>query len=160
MSRLHRPTLLKLTGLFLALSTTLAAQQPHATDPVSLLHADAQQRAAWASEWLHSDDPHLLAWGAWLAKQDRQTALIPLLNEKVAEYQPAENFSSQSERDRHDALLAVLDALIGLHAAVPAAEARKLYTEFPAQSLIFLVRSPQPDASALLDIARITKPLD
>jgi hypothetical protein len=157
MSRLHRPTLLKLVGLFLVVSATLVAQQPPATDPVSLLHADAQQRAAWATEWLHSDDPLRLAWGAWLAKQDRQTALIPLLNEKVAEYRAAEDFSSQSERDHHDGLLAVLDALIDLHAAVPTAEARKLYPAFPAQSLIFLVRSPQPDDSALLDIARIAK---
>lgn len=157
MSRPHRPSPLKLTILFVALSTNLAAQQPPTSDPVSLLHAEAQQRAAWAAEWLHSGDPLRTAWGAWLARQDRQTALIPLLNERVAEYQPAENFSSQSERDRHDALLAVLDALIALHAAVPSAEARKLYPEFPAQSLILLVRAPQPDASALLDIARIAK---
>jgi hypothetical protein len=157
MFRPHHPTLLKLTGLFLALSATLAAQQPPATDPVSLLHSDALQRTAWATEWLHSDDPLRLAWGAWLAKQDRQTGLIPLLNEKVAEYQPAESFSSQSERDHHDALLAILDALIELHAAVPAAEARKLYPEFPAQSLILLIRSPKPDDWAFMDIASIAK---
>jgi len=74
--------------VFLALATRLTAQQPPASDPVSLAHADAQQRAAWATEWLHSDDPLRLAWGAWLAKQDRHKELIPLLNEVVAEYQP------------------------------------------------------------------------
>jgi hypothetical protein len=36
----------------------------------------------------------------------------------------------------NDALLSVLDALIGMGAAVPTGEARKLYPEFPAQSLI------------------------
>jgi hypothetical protein len=154
---LRRPLRSKSVYVFLALATPLTAQQPPASDPVSLVHADAQQRAAWATEWLHSDDPLRLAWGAWLAKQDRHKELIPLLNEVVAEYQPSEEFSSQAERNRHDALLSVLDALIGLGAAVPAGEARKLYPEFPAQSLIFLVRSPQPDDSALLDIARIAK---
>jgi hypothetical protein len=56
------------------------------------------------------------------------------------------------ERDRHDALLAVLDALIGLGATVPVEEARKLYPEFAAQSIILLVRSPDVAQSALLDI--------
>jgi hypothetical protein len=157
MRRFRRPSMLKVIGIFFVFATSLASQQPPASDPVSLLRADAQQRTAWATEWLHSDDPLRLAWGAWLAKQDRQTALIPLLNKVVAEYQPAENFTSETERDRHDAMLTVLDALIGLGATVPSQEARKLYPEFPAQSLILLVRSPRPDDSALLDIAHIAK---
>src|SRR4029077_4910038 len=78
-------------------------------------------------------------------------------NEKVAEYQPTEGLSSPADLDRHDSLLPVLDALIAMHAAVPAEQARKLYPEFPAQSLILLVRSPQPDDSALLGIMRIAK---
>jgi hypothetical protein len=154
---LRRPLLSKSVYVLLALATPLIAQQPPASDPVSLVLADAQLRAAWATEWLHSDDPLRLAWGAWLAKQDRHKELIPLLNEVVAEYQSNEEFSSETERDRHDALLSVLDALIGLGAVVPAGQARRLYPEFPAQSLIFLVHSPQPDDSALLDIARIAK---
>jgi hypothetical protein len=141
----------------LALATPLSAQQPPASDPASLLRADAQLRAAWATEWLHSDDQLRCAWGAWLAGRDHRQDLIPLLNEAVAEYRPNEEFSSQNGRDHHDALLSVLDALISLGATVPAGEARKLYPEYPAQSLIFLVRSPKPDGSALLDIARIAK---
>lgn len=118
-----------------------------------LLRTDAQQRTDWAREWLRSEDSLRVAWGAWLARQDHQTALIPLLIEKVEEYQPTDESQPQTaERARHDALLAVLDALIGLGAAVPVQEARKLYPEFAAQSLILLVRS-QPDAqSALIDI--------
>lgn len=94
-----------------------------------------------------------IAWGAWLARQDHQTDLIPLLIEKVGEYQPSDESQSQTvERDRHDALLVVLDALIGLGAAVPVQEASKLYPEFAAQSLILLVRSQTDAQSALLDI--------
>jgi hypothetical protein len=130
---LRRPLLSKPVYVFLALATPLIAQQPPASDPVSVVHADAQLRSAWATEWLHSDDPLRLAWGAWLAKQDRRKELVPLLSEVVAEYQSNEEFSSQTQRDRHDALLSVLDALIGLGAAVPAGEARKLYPEFPAR---------------------------
>ena len=74
----------------------------------------------WATEWLSSNDAREVAWGAWIAKQDRETSLIPLLIEKVAGHQP------DSERDHHDALLSVLDALIEMRAPVPPVEARKL----------------------------------
>jgi hypothetical protein len=145
--------LVKAACVFVGLSASLAAQQLPKSDPVLLLRADAHQRTDWATEWLRSEDPLRVAWGAWLARQDHQTALIPLLIEKIGEYQPTNESQSQTvERDRHDALLVVLDALIGLGAAVPVQEARKLYPEFAAQSLILLVRSQTDAQSALFDI--------
>ena len=144
--------LVKASWVFCALAISLAAQQPPVTDPAALLRADAQQRADWAAEWLRSEEPLKVAWGAWLARQDNQTVLIPPLIEKVNEYQLTGGYSSQTERDRHDALLVVLDALIGLHATVPVEDARKLYPEFAAQAIILLVRSPDDAQSALLEI--------
>lgn len=144
--------LVKASWVLCALAISLTAQEPPATDPATLLRADGQQRADWAAEWLRSEEPLRVAWGAWLARQDNQTFLIPRLIEKVKEYQPAGGYSSQTERDRHDALLVVLDALIGLRATVPVEDARKLYPEFAAQSIILLVRSPDDSQSALLDI--------
>jgi hypothetical protein len=153
MSQRRHASLLKAAWVFFGLAASLSAHQPQGSDPVLLLRADAQQRADWATEWLRSEDPLRVAWGARLARQDRLIALIPLLIGKVREYQPAEESSSETlERDPRDALLAVLDALIEFHAAVPAEEARKLYPEFAAQSLILLVRSPDDAQSALLDI--------
>jgi hypothetical protein len=76
----------------------------------------------------------------------------------VEEYQPFEEFLPDTvERGRHDSLLAVLDALIGLGAALPVKEARKLYPEFAAQSLILLLRSRDDAQSALLDIFQSAK---
>jgi hypothetical protein len=153
MSQRWHALLVKAACVFVGLGASLTAQQPPDSDPVLLLRADAERRADWATEWLRSDDPLRVAWGAWLARQDHQTALIPLLIEKVGEYQPTDESRSQTvERDRHDALLVVLDALIGLGAAVPVQEARKLYPEFAAQSLILLVRSQTDAQSALLNI--------
>jgi hypothetical protein len=153
MSRRRHASPVKAAWVFFALAASLTAQQPPGSDPVLLLHADAQQRADWATEWLRSEEPFRVAWGAWLARQDNQTVLIPLLIGKVREYQPTGESSSQTvERDRHEALLVVLDALIGLGATVPVEEARKLYPEFAAQSIILLVRSPDDAQSALLDI--------
>jgi hypothetical protein len=153
MSRRWHALLVKAACVFVGLAASLTAQQPPDSDPVLLLRADAKRRADWATEWLRSEDPLRVAWGAWLARQDHQTALIPLLIEKVEEYQPTEQSPSQKvERDRHDALLVVLDALIGLGATVPVKEGRKVYPEFAAQSLILLVRSQTDAQSALLDI--------
>jgi hypothetical protein len=153
MSQRRQPWLVKAACAFFGLAASLTAQQPAGSDPILLLRADAQQRTDWATEWLRSEDPLRVAWGAWLVRQDRQTALTPLLIEKVVEYQPTEESSSQRvEGDRHDAMLVVLDALIGLGAAVPVQEARKLYPEFAAQSMILLVRSQDDGQLALLDI--------
>jgi hypothetical protein len=153
MGKRRHALLVKAACVFVGLAASLTAQQPAESDPVLLLRADAERRADWATEWLRSEDPLRVAWGAWLARQDHQTALIPLLIEKVEEYRPTEESSSQTvERDRHDALLVVLDALIGLGATVPVKEARKLYPEFAAQSLILLVRSQTAAQSALFDI--------
>jgi hypothetical protein len=45
-----------------------------------------------------------------------------------------------------------LDALIDLRATLPTEESRKLFSEFAAQSVILLVRSPDDAQHALLDI--------
>src|SRR5947209_4062793 len=110
----------KTIAVLFSLAAALFGQEAP-SDPAVLLRVESQQRLKWATEWLNSDNPQRIAWGAWLARQDHQFALIPSLIKKVEEYQPNDNFSyATTERDDHDAMLAVLDALIGLGAAVPA----------------------------------------
>jgi hypothetical protein len=74
-------------ALLVYLAANLGAQQSVPTDPASLLRGNMQQRATWATEWLRSSDPQKVAWGAWLAKMDRQVSLIPQLVQKGSEYQ-------------------------------------------------------------------------
>jgi hypothetical protein len=158
MGRERRVLLVGAACVSLAIAAPLLAQQSPSDDPALIALADAQRRAAQATEWLRSEDPLRVAWGAWLARQDRQTALVPLLLGKVEEYQPTGLSSFQTgESDRHDALLMVLDALIGLGAPVPPAQARKLYPEFAAQSLILLVRSHDDAQAELFDIFQIAR---
>ncbi|HYG98328.1 MAG TPA: hypothetical protein VD837_04295 [Terriglobales bacterium] len=142
--------------LLMFLACVSGAQQPPPDDPVRLLRDDGQRRAQWANEWLRSGDPRQVAWGAWLARQDRRTELIPLLLQQVREYQPTQ-LPPPAALDHHDALLVVLDALIELNATVPVEDARKLYSQFPAQSLILLVRSREDNQSALLEILQNAK---
>ncbi len=137
---------------FAAFALVLAAQEAVSPSPEILLRANIQQRKDWAVAWLGSQDPLRIAWGAWLANQDRLTDLIPLLTLKVAEYQPVESERNSVERDQHDALLVVLDALIQLRGTVPVQHAYKLYPEFAAQSMILLIRSPDDATTELLSI--------
>jgi hypothetical protein len=74
----------------------------------------------------------------------------------VSEYQQVEK-SRLLERELHDALLAVLDALIELDGAPSAKEVRTLFPEFSAQSIILLVRSPNDAQPELLDIFQNAK---
>jgi hypothetical protein len=145
--------------VFLAsLAISLNAQQSPATNPATLLRAQTQQRATWSKEWLDSNDQVYVAWGAWLARQDHRSTLIPQLIQKVREYRPLGESGSQiGERDRHDALLMVLDSLIALDAHLAAEDARRLYPEFAAQSVILLSRSSDDPQPALLDIFGIAK---
>ena len=138
--------------LLLCLFSSLHAQPSPQSDPAVLLKADQSQRAAWAAGWLQSDDPRKIAWGAWLARVDQQKELIPVLIQKVVEYPSSDPFPDWTGDSSHNALLAVLDALIELRANVPTGEAHKLFPEFAAQSVILLVRSPEDAQPALLDI--------
>ena len=134
------------------LPIALAQQQPE-VNPADLVKADIQRRVRWAKEWLQSDNPQRIAWGAFLAKADRQRSLIPLLLQNLRDYQSVEtDFSDLVPSDRHNALLGVLDALISLHAQVPVEEAHKLFPEFSTQAVILLVRAGSAAQLALLDV--------
>jgi hypothetical protein len=71
----------------------------------------------------------------------------PATRPKVTEYQPL-----QQPEIEDDAMLAILDALIELHATVPMADAHKLYPRFAAQSTILLVGAGSSAQQALVEI--------
>ncbi|MGA8026410.1 MAG: hypothetical protein WB992_04640 [Bryobacteraceae bacterium] len=139
--------------ILLELTAGASAQTPDILAPAALMRTNSQVRATWTDAWLHSDDPLEIAWGAWLVKLDRQMNFIPLLVQKVKEYVPMEEPAvGTRDRDSQDAMLEALDTLIQLNASVRVEDARKLYPEFAAQSLILLVRSPENAQSALFEI--------
>jgi hypothetical protein len=132
-----------------SLSRTLIGQD----DPMSVVGRDNQARSTWAIQWLRSETALDIAWGAWLARVDHQQAAVPLLLKQLSGYRAAEDIAAGSPgADRHDAMLQVLDALIELRVPVLAEDAHKLFPEFAAQSLILLLRSPDDQQAALLDI--------
>jgi hypothetical protein len=125
-------------------AAALAQQAP--PDPAAVMGGIDRQVGPLAGAWLGSPDPRLQAWGAYAVLRDWLTDATPTLLQMLARYSPGEDAA------RHDAMLAVLDALIQMGANVPAADAQRIYAEFPVQSLILLSRAAEGNAPALMDI--------
>jgi hypothetical protein len=130
--------------------TALAQQAP--PDPAVVMDSLEKQMAPLANAWLNSADPRTQAWGAYLVLRDRRTEAIPALLAMLAAFPIVEQPATQADVDRHDAMLEALDALIQLGVQTPAADAQRIYPEFPAQSLILLSRSQEDTAAALLAV--------
>ena len=138
-----------------ALLAVAAPAQQAPPDPAAVMDGIEKRMAPLSSAWLNSADPRTQAWGAYIVLRDRRTDAIPALLEMLAAFSVVDEAATQADADRHYAMLAVLDTLIHLGADVPAADAQRIYPEFPVQSLILLSRSPNdsPDAvPTLLEI--------
>jgi hypothetical protein len=130
----------------------LASAQQAPPDPVTVMGSLDKQMGPMASTWLHSADPRMQAWGAYLVLRDRHTEAIPDLLGMLAGFPVVEEVATPGDADRHDVMLGVLDALIQFGAQVPAVDAERIYPEFPVQSLILLSRSQEDTTPALLAI--------
>jgi hypothetical protein len=126
----------------IAFASAVGAQQPQApTDPSAVLTMQQNQTAQLAATWLHSGDPRLQAWGAYVVLRDKHKELIPDLLALANAYEITGLPVLSPHRAQHDAMLAILDTLIQLNPRIPADESKRLYSEFPAQSMILLSRA-------------------
>ncbi len=108
--------------------------------------------------WLLSDDPRLQAWGAHDAMVARDRHLIPELLLLASKWEPATGQDAdgsplaelpQRQIDERDAMAAVLDGLIQMHARVPAETLRSLARGFGIDVAILLSRMPAEEAEPL-----------
>jgi hypothetical protein len=139
---------------FLAASAVAAQQAQAPADPAVILKLQREQTAQLAATWLHSGDPRLQAWGAYVALRDQHRQLIPDLLALANEYEVSEQAVPRTGRAKHDAMLAILDALIQFNPAITGDESARLYPEFPTQSLILLRRAGMSSNSFLLEVFR------
>jgi len=100
---------------------------------------------------LSSGEPRLVAWGAHEALAAGRRDLIPDLLSLAAQWQPlptpadtwnASDSLPQEELDRRDAMQAVLDALIQLHAPISADVLRTIAPDFQNDAVVLLSRMP------------------
>jgi hypothetical protein len=106
---------------------------------------------------LSSGYPRLVAWGAHYAVTTKDQGVVPQLTD-LAEHWPAMAVDSSGEKpdaapndqtDQHDAMAAVLDAIIQLQVAVAPATLRNLAGDFPNQVAILLSRVPLDEGQSL-----------
>jgi hypothetical protein len=107
---------------------------------------------------LGSGEPRLVAWGALEALADRDESLMPQLLSLADQWQPMTRVKRDEEHpegflredlDRRDAMEAVLDALIGLGAQVPATTVRLVAADFGNTAAVMLSRLPVEEAAKL-----------
>ena len=113
--RLHI-TIVTLVGWLTATEAGLGAQaiDRRAASRVTVTDQVEQQ--------LRSDDPKEIAWGAYLAAQNRLRSAIPALQGRLAFLSPRDSVPRVSQS--LPAALAVLDALVQLNAQLPAESVR------------------------------------
>ena len=143
-------------GIALLTPASIVVGQRPAADlqQLGLEQLDPTGAIQLTTQWLDQRDPRLLAWAAFWIERDDQFQRVPQLLDIVAHYTSVAGGSPNSSNwtDEDAALLAVLDALICLHAGVPASQAEALYAKFPVQALVLLSRSHEDTGEALLRI--------
>jgi hypothetical protein len=146
------PRLLALGCLALTLSA-YAEAQAH-----SVVHKFPSE--ATIENWLLSDNPRLVAWGAHDVLVSRNEALTADLLNLATQWQPlaSENVDgtaadlSREQVNRRDAMAAILDALIQMNVPVPAETLHSLAPDFPDATAILLSRmSPEEAEQVAID---------
>jgi hypothetical protein len=102
---------------------------------------------------LSSGDPRLVAWGVHYALVAKDPRVIPNLIDVADRWEATLDSNigeaDSAQTDQHDAMSAVLDAIIQLHGTVTTASLRNLAGNFPNQTAILLSRKPPDEAQSL-----------
>jgi hypothetical protein len=114
------------------------------------------------ARWVHGGDPREMAWAAVFALQENDASFLPDFASLAEQWRslPHRNVLEREyhrpspltaeERERRDAMSAVLDAIIQLNGSAPAASLRNLAADFPVQAIILLYRMPSQEAESTL----------
>lgn len=98
---------------------------------------------------LRSEEPRLIALGAWEVIQRQDDSLNPLLVELAERWDPEHRPELQSS-DWFDAMTVVLDALIQRKVQISPAAALAVVHNFPDQAMILVARMDPSDADSIL----------
>ena len=126
-------------------------------DPATYRPANAAEASRLQEQCLHSEDPRRVAWAAELIAEDGRREQIAGL---IAQINRLPSMNAKSPAAIPDAMLAVADALIQLHARVPADVVVKLPYGSTPQQLILLAGSPDGRDPLMRIFERTAVPLE
>ena len=101
--------------------------------------------------WLASDDPRLVAWGAYFARENADDSAIAPMQELVEQWKAPEDAADPEALAQSDAMAEVLDALIQRGKTVSAEGLQVIAETFPTQAEILAARLPIDEATPLLE---------
>lgn len=101
-------------------------------------------------KWLNSNDPRLIAWGAYFARENADTESVISMLRFVENWTPPDAAKIAFGHSQIDAMREVLDALIQRNEPISPAGLSAIASTFPNQSLILASRLPLTDATPLL----------
>ncbi len=147
-------TLLRSLACFAALVTAISPAQAQLPSPNPTQIEEsmkAQATSANVQAWLESKDPRLIAWGAYFARENNDTAALDLAVQLVERslYQGGPDLLSAGG-PQYDALSEILDALIQRRVLLSADMLGYVSRSHPVQTIILLSMLPSTEQTGNL----------
>lgn len=135
---------LRIGAFLLLVGTSAFAQQPE-------IAPDMQVDESTLRQWLHGDNPRLVAWAADFARRNGDAKIIAEMPDVLQHTPMPPDEGGCGEQDEHcRALESILDALIQGNATVPISTIRAVMHAFPAQAAILISRIPLSESGDTL----------
>jgi hypothetical protein len=115
------------------------------------MQTDPTEAYKLASSWITESSAKHRAWAAQSIMHFRFESLYPELLARLSEFQPSDSGKFTGSEDEL-AMESIADAIIRSDLKPAAADARKLYPQFPALAMILLARAPDDRQAALWSI--------
>jgi len=134
------------TALFLfATAGALPAQDPSITPETPVDYGILHQ-------WLHSGDPHLIAWAADFARRTHDAKIVAEMPALLEDWTTSLAYGGDERQSaQRRAASAVLDTLIQENAQVPIPAIEAVAESFPPQATILIARLPLSESRATLE---------
>jgi hypothetical protein len=141
-------TRFSLVILFLTSSSLLGEAQIFSTS--SDITTDSKPDAELILKWLGSNNPRLVAWGAYFARESNEQAAVAPMVQLVERWAPPDKDKDTEGQEKLDAMAEALDALIvvGWKPSLTALQA--IESSFPAQTAVLASRLSNAEMLPLL----------
>lgn len=131
--------------LLLLVASILVAQEPRITP-------DTTVDSATLEKWLHSSDPHLIAWAADFTRRTPDPKILDEMPDLFVHWNmPPAYGGDEAQASQRRAILAILDTLIQTNAVVPIPAINAIAPTFPAEAAILIARHPLAESRITLD---------
>ncbi len=99
-------------AIIVVVAASACSNAQTSVDPATIVKSQENQSSKLAADWLGNDDARIRAWGAYLTLRDGRLEFLPQLIKLAELYRVKDNSLNSAEKDNHDAMLVVMDAIV------------------------------------------------